>query len=111
MIFVVKGATAQKITAKTPVFSLVISNKSQYTAGAHSFALLRWDTVSSLYSTAFYKSPLTFSIISPAYYAQHWGFFCKQEWQLEKFTGLPFKFRLGSVQQCDKMEGKPNSSY
>ena len=37
------------------------------------------------------------------------AFFCKTEWQLEKKTTIPFKFRLGSVEQTDYWEGKPNT--
>ena len=44
--------------------------------------------------------------IAPDFYAMHLGFFCKQEIKFEKATKIPFKFRLGSVQQCDWMEGK-----
>jgi hypothetical protein len=48
-------------------------------------------------------------IISSNFYTQNFGFFCKKELQLEKITKIPFKFRLGSVQQCDWMEGKANA--
>lgn len=54
-------------------------------------------------------SPVSYSLISPNYYTQNFGFFCKRELQLEKVTKIPFKFRLGSVQQCDWMEGKLNA--
>ena len=47
--------------------------------------------------------------VSPGFYAANLGFFCKQEIKFEKATKIPFKFRLGSVQQCDWMEGKPNT--
>ena len=48
-------------------------------------------------------------LVSSNFYTQNFGFFCKKELQLEKLTKVPFKFRLGSVQQCDWMEGKPNA--
>ena len=44
--------------------------------------------------------------ISANYYSANLGFFCKQEIKMEKITKVPFKFRLGSVQQCDWLEGK-----
>jgi hypothetical protein len=40
------------------------------------------------------------------YYFTHLGFFCKKELKLENATGVPFKFRLGSLQECDRLEGK-----
>jgi hypothetical protein len=51
----------------------------------------------------------TIAIISNNFYSQNLGFFCKKELQLEKVTKVPFKFRLGSVQQCDWMEGKASA--
>ena len=40
------------------------------------------------------------------YYAGNLGFFCKKEILVEKTVKFPVKFRLGSVQYCDAMEGK-----
>lgn len=47
-------------------------------------------------------------VIPQKFYVNNLGFFCKQELKFESATGIPFKFRLGSVQYCDKMEGKTN---
>lgn len=44
--------------------------------------------------------------LSANYYAAHLGFFCKQEIKFEKVVKVPFKFRLGSVEDCDRLEGK-----
>ena len=45
-------------------------------------------------------------VVSPNLYDKNLGFFCKQELKFEAATGIPFKFRLGSMQYCDWMEGK-----
>ena len=39
-------------------------------------------------------------------YIKNLGFFCKKELLFEKATKIPFRFRLGSIDYCDRMEGK-----
>ena len=39
-----------------------------------------------------------------AYYQQHFGFFCKQEWTWQKHTGLPVKLRLGDYGYTQQLE-------
>ena len=48
------------------------------------------------------KSPLA----PNDYYQQHFGFFCKKEWNWEKQTQLPVKVRLGNYQEAQRLEGK-----
>jgi hypothetical protein len=36
----------------------------------------------------------------------HWGMMCIGEYKLEKKTGIPFRFRLGSLDYVNKLEGK-----
>jgi hypothetical protein len=55
----------------------------------------------------FLKPPLLNSLPGN-FYAKQLPFFCSKELQVQKTVGIPIKFRLGSVEYCDKLEGKHN---
>lgn len=55
----------------------------------------------------FLKPPLPNSLPGN-FYAKQLPFFCSKELQIQKSVGIPVKFRLGSVEYCDKLEGKHN---
>ncbi|MFT4155264.1 hypothetical protein [Parafilimonas sp.] len=40
------------------------------------------------------------------FYAKQLPFFCSKELQVQKAIGFPVKFRVGTVEYCDKLEGK-----
>ena len=61
-------------------------------------------TVSVKNSVLAPATPVPF--LSANYYASQLGFFCKQEIKFEKIVKVPVKFRLGSVEACDMLEGK-----
>jgi len=44
--------------------------------------------------------------LSDDYYTRHFGFMCKKELEFEKTTRIPLKFRLGSLEYCNSLEGK-----
>ena len=54
-------------------------------------------------------NPLSCSIINADFYTRNFGFFCKKELQFEKATKIPLRFRLGTLQYNDYLEGKPNT--
>ena len=54
--------------------------------------------------------PLPVTILSGNFSTQHLGYFCRQEMKLQKITGIPLRFRLGSLRYTDWLEGKKDLS-
>ena len=56
----------------------------------------------------FSKSSIVQNSLPGNFYAKQLPFFCNKELKIQKAVGFPLKFRLGSVEYCDKLEGKNN---
>lgn len=50
--------------------------------------------------------PAFFRLLPEDYYSKNLSFFCRKELQIEKITKLPLRFRLGSLEQVNQLEGK-----
>ena len=46
------------------------------------------------------------AVLAGNYYQEQLGIICKQEYKLERATHIPFRFRLGSLDYCNYLEGK-----
>jgi hypothetical protein len=74
---------ATKLTLSSPVFASVFNTSSSHVV------------------------PKVVAPVGPRdYYQQSFGYFCKREWNLEKQTKVPVKFRLGTYQEAQRIEGK-----
>jgi len=91
------------------VFSQAVTPYSKPCLLFKNFANPIATTVSLKNTSPVFNIPIPF--LSANYYASQLSFFCKQEIKLEKSVKIPFKFRLGSVDDCDRMEGKRKANY
>lgn len=111
MIFVVSGIFGQKTTSLV-TFKPSVTKKSTTFLGSQTNTIVPKEfndiSISCLAINKFIvaASSNNKTFIPANFYTQNFGFFCKKEVQLQKVIKVPFVFRLGSVEMCDRLEGK-----
>lgn len=90
MIFVINSASAQ-----------------QKTINAN--AIKPFNSSSFFQSSKIFSTHPYLSIVKPDFFLNNESFFCMYERKFENATRVPLRFRLGSLQYCNWLEGKPNA--
>ena len=88
----------QRIIILLVVLLLMLSGKN--------FAQQKADTVSLQKTQLLKYTPIKITSITPDFYSRHLGIICNKEFLLEKKINVPLRFRLGSLEYVNKMEGK-----
>lgn len=117
MIFVVKAASGQNLSSLAPQNTYLFNTKLNYKSSSKISISKGFNKANNKTLIAdkinvkpiLLLNPISCSVIAADYYTQGFGFFCKKELQFEKATKIPLRFRLGTLQYNNYLEGKPNA--
>jgi hypothetical protein len=117
MIFVVNGITGQNLYTQSPENQALFYTKLAYSKSPiinihkafHQSGSKKNEQEKISVKQGFLPSPVSCSLVAADFYTRNFGFFCKKELQFEKATKIPLRFRVGSLQYNNYLEGKPNA--
>jgi hypothetical protein len=99
-VFVAGAAFSQKTTPSKPLLFALQFNVGKQKKG------LPFAADTATMPLPAWGPSVQLTVVPASFSTSQWGFFCRQELKWEKTIKVPFRFRLGSVQQCDRLEGK-----
>jgi hypothetical protein len=96
---------AQSISFKKLNYNTFLLKNDLKAVGAtiHRISLISLNTPSI---SLFNKAKNLQSAVNADFSTSSYGFFCREELKIEKFTKMPIRFRLGSMEQCNYYEAK-----
>jgi len=94
---------------KILVFCMIIVGNSAFCQQNSQFSRVLLANKQSFFKFGIMTKSQPVAILPANYYCSQLGFFCKKELKLETATKIPFRFRLGSLQYNDWLEGKKNA--
>jgi len=101
-----EGVCQQEPSVLKPLFTRPVLYPVIAAAGQNPFLA---DTGSRKVKKDIPAIPSGFSLINQPFTPQKLPLFCRWEYQIEKSTTLPLRFRLGSIDYTDYLEQKPNA--
>lgn len=95
-----KEAKSQSLRSLVPDSSIL---KKVPAVNIKTQGLNQWATLTTVLAS---KKLIPTTILASDFYTRNLAFFCKQEFFFEKKTTIPLRFRLGSLDYTNHLEGK-----